>query len=481
MVYELNYKLDETKYPILYNLLCKCDTVFQKLKDLLNTKSFELIEVVSSAKSMFLMKKSSSQKDVELSNQVDRIIENFMSQHRLAYELLDVSANDSAHALCNQINSSLDFAYISEKNGIFEFYGDKNLLENVQRQMKTSQVEKVTTKIMEKVDLTLKVVNEPRLSVLFHFDGLYWNQFKNGLKMFNLNCQLQHEQQQIVIEQMPIESNKEIDSYIRQFLEQFKMAECTLKTPATLINESVGVHVEKTSANQMKIYGSVENVDGFVQNLNKNRTNELCGFSLPQGRILYAVEYRSVMEAKYPDLTIRIDTKKSKISFESQNADHIEEAKAYAREIFSKVFEVKFLCEPVQKEFMVQNERSLITFLRDNKLLAVFDLKDPNESAYQIYALSKDEIRKCYELFNSELMTKKYGIDDTLGAKVNIFLAYLESDSIWNGKNVPTGYIAKIIDPNTFCICGLRTVAEQIDRKFRDFIANNYGNVELAQ
>jgi hypothetical protein len=461
-VTELSYIFDEAKNSILYNLLCNCSRVLADLKSTLKTKNFELIRDETAGKPIFKVLKASSPNDI---GQIDDLIEEFTSVNSFVYDLID-KPDDIDNNICHDMKH--DYAFIHEKNGFFEFYGDKDTLNEVRNRLAMLSREKTA----KQDPIILRVSDDPRVNVLFHFGGVYLDHLRAELNNFFLKCELCPDKLEVIIEPIACTQfdSDEVLNDVKMFLSRFKTSECNLKTFGTL-NVATDVHVEKCGANQIRVCGLTENVDEYLNRLSEScEESELAGFSLNEGRILFACEYRSLMEEQYPGLTLKIDTKKSKILYQSKTAEHIEQAKKYAREIFAQVVKVKFLCDPVQKEFMLQNERSLIAFLRDNKFLCVFDLKDPLDSVYHIYAISKDAIKKCYDTFTSDILVKKYNLDDKFKVKVNTFLTYMESEKIWNGTNTPTGFIAKKTDAQTFCICGFRETAEAVDKKFRDYI-----------
>ena len=488
LIDEFKYQFNSTNQSVLFTLLKNCKQVFNDLNNYLNEINLKLNEDNDNQFEVKYIKMNDSKSFEEFKSNCEKILKTFCENNEVYSNMIEISNDINGYELEQLIQQTQNgYTYLKFDNHFIYFYGNRTnyeiLSEKINMMMNSK---KYPQKQPFKLNFSVKTV--PKLIIFHYFDDEfsaledlfkdYNSKCVRSLSKENFNIEIDGEIDEEISQEMWLEEMKVV---IENILSSYKIAQIdTNIDEAKSLSQSV--MFDQIDENLVEIYGKVNEVE---QVLNLNNANkkvkefvpEINNLSLFEIRMLYAIKYQSEMEKlfKNSNLKVKIDIKKSRVEYKCDDKESILEAMTKATEIFSKIINNEFKCNPLQIEFMRINENEIVKWILEKKLHAVFDINYASD-AYLIYAIDTDTIQKCYNELNLDLSIKEIKMDSNkLEEKISCFIADEMTNLIWSGEKKTTGYIAKVLEfgenkSKIYSICGFKSKVDSVYKRLLEYL-----------
>jgi hypothetical protein len=485
LIDEFKYKFNSKDYPILFTLLQNNKQVLNDINRYLNENNLKLDEDTFELK---YIKMNDSKSFEEFKSNCEKILKKFCDVNEIYSNTIEIS-NDIIGIELDEViqQTQNNSSYLKIDDNLINFYGFKSnfgyLLEKIT--MLTNSKNHTEKKSF---NFNFDVKTIPKL-IIFHYFDSEFAAIEELFKDYNSKCV-----KSLSKENFTIEIDGEIDEEISQemLLDEMKvvienrLASYEIAQIEATIDEvkslSEKVFFDKIGENLVTIYGKVNDVDEILNSIKNNKkveefVPEINNLSLFQIRMLYAIKYQTEMEKlfKNSNLKVKIDIKKFRIEYKCDDKQSILEAMTRATEIFSKIVNKEFKCNPIQIEFMRTNENEVVKWILEKKLNAVFDINHAND-AYLIYAIDSDIIQKCYNELEDDLCIKEVQMDNTkIEDKINSFINDEMTNLVWSGDKKTIGYIAKVVEVNenknkVYSISGFKSKVEIVYKRLLEYL-----------
>jgi hypothetical protein len=204
----------------------------------------------------------------------------------------------------------------------------------------------------------------------------------------------------------------------------------------------------------------ISNAKLFVNKLS-SRSNfvindELSNLKKDDVNILKAVNYEKITRDKFFELKVEINEEKLAIFYHGLQND-IANAQKDAEKLLNEVKFIKFEFDLMKLKFLELNKKFISEWILANSLDCIIDC---NSNMLVIYSTNVENIEKCYEMINNEIIIKKHSLTDDNKSKIKEYLIHLLSASVNNNEIVETilfqHYLVKQVNSKEFFICGFK-------------------------